>query len=131
MAGAAARSGQAYGKEVGGLCLVEFFSQLRREFSCNGVRSQFRLLLDRLDLLAEEGARRWRAAAAIKESAAAIKESAAADRSAPRVAMQETREVVQERKVLEQLKALLIAKYQDTPLYLFHLIDIAISLIVP
>ena len=56
--------------------LADFVSSLRREFSCTGVRAQqSRLLLDRLELIAgegaAEGARRRRAAAAAEEAAAA------------------------------------------------------------
>ena len=71
--------------------LAEFVSSLRREFSCTGVRAQSRLLLDRLDLLAGEGAGEG---ARRRRAAAAAEGAAAAERSAQRVAMQESREVV-------------------------------------
>ena len=71
--------------------LAEFVSSLRREFSCTGVRAQSRLLLDRLDLLAGEGAGEG---ARRRRAAAAAEGAAAAERSAQRVAMLESREVV-------------------------------------
>ena len=80
--------------------LAEFVSSLRREFSCTGVRAQqSRLLLDRLELIAGEGAAEG---ARRRRAAAAAEEAAAAERSAQRVAMQESREVVRRGRFMGQ-----------------------------
>ena len=72
--------------------LAEFVSSLRREVSCTGGRAHSRLLLDRLDLLAGEGA-----GEGVRRRGAS-----AAERSAQRVAMQESREVVRRGRFMGQ-----------------------------
>ena len=79
--------------------LAEFVSSLRREFSCTGVRAQSRLLLDRLDVIAGEGAGEG---ARRRRAVAAADGAASAERSAQRVAMQERREVVRRGRFMGQ-----------------------------